>query len=110
MTDLGKKRAEELGLRLWSRSVDIYMADDIHKLLAEGVEVKLEEYFPTGWHITQDGGGTKALIIGITPIVEKSREEKMEELLREAFSLPRPLAIDRVDLWFERAKDLLNNK
>lgn len=93
---LGKKRADELGLKLSRESRDAfdrYLADDIHKLLGEAREVF--QYKPGGmsgdWsHVIDEefGGARKyanqALVIGIRPIKQESREQKMEALLSEA--------------------------
>ncbi len=108
---LGEKRAKELGLEMWTvfdctetvknalgdrrtskcpRCKDAwlsYRADDIHRLLGEGVEMHgdsdeftLSEFRSTACMRDADMGNSRALLIGIRPLVQESEERK---LLRE---------------------------
>lgn len=85
--ELGKQRAKELGLvgGLDSRFQEyaFYQADDIHKLLGEGVEVGRYKagLSMSAWAISHmDHAEETALLIGIRPIVQEAEERK---LLRE---------------------------
>lgn len=99
--ELGKLRAEELGL-LEARPVTFtphgwYRADDIHKLLGEGVEVLGEEdtdksicaskWFEWSPGITDKESDHKALLIGIRPIKAESEERKLLRELVEAIDI-----------------------
>lgn len=116
--DIGKKRAKELGLKVWYKlyfskrneiiGVNLYKAEDIHKLLAGASEVF------SSWHENARGNTTitdtwkttyhdnksaryKALLIGSKPI----KKETAEDLLREVLSvLPNDL--------HERARKVLD--
>lgn len=102
--ELGKKRAEELGLKLITlhsygggassapyaqhTTQDRYLADDIHRLLGEGVEAVGNKYCDDWWAKPmaqellpklKDVG----LIIGIRPIVQESEERKLLRKLSE---------------------------
>ncbi len=81
--ELGEQRAKELGLKTHPDPEPSYYADDIHKLLGEGVEVEnpsddkdtacqrwsLSEYSIKGY------GKQQGLLIGIRPINPPSRVE-----------------------------------
>lgn len=112
---LGKKRAKELGLN--NSQSGGYYADDIHLLLGSANEAfgfKFGKCPELDWR-TQNINRTidqrhpecshKALLIGIRPIKQKSREEKLESILREL--------LDN-DTWNvdtqARAKAILNEK
>lgn len=84
--ELGKQRAEELGLKIGA--IDgkkcFYDIDDIHKLLGEAEETfaqisKGDEHLSTYW-MKEEHHTHQALLIGIRPIVQESEERK---LLRE---------------------------
>ncbi len=90
--ELGKRRARELGLCHPAgggfTSGQIYDADDIHRLLGEGIEIgayRTDENFGNDrWKCDEYSCGRrthKALLIGIRPIVKESREQRMEKLL-----------------------------
>lgn len=87
LDDIGKRRAEELGLKtdmgVW------YPANDIHQLLSEGIEVFGNQFKmdggtgDLGWCCDEEKRSADthhALLIGIKPIVQESEERK---LLRE---------------------------
>lgn len=121
--DLGIKRARELKLRWISypeliampevegRYCGAYRADDVHALLGAGEELfaQLPERGGALWSQYRAGVDTHtALLIGIRPIAQPTREEQALELLREV--------VDRVDHGWgavgagtlvERAKALL---
>lgn len=94
--ELGKKRAEELGLTNivmakgpFAPTYDCYLASDIHKLLGEGIDLygnkncrHWDDHAPPETDI-EAGVTHKALLIGIRPIVQESEERK---LLREFVS------------------------
>lgn len=83
--ELGKKRAEELGLTNCAENVGSYKADNIHKLLGEGVETF---GYASKWDWGRyevckdryDQPNHQALLIGIRPIAKESQERA---LLRE---------------------------
>lgn len=85
----GKKRAEELGLKLapWAdRDKTFYPSDDIHKLLGEGVNV-VGSYNPDTNQVTSTFGQVQAkkdhdqaLLIGIKPIVKDTAEGLLQEI------------------------------
>ncbi len=103
---LGSKRAEELGLReyegsiryrdgrCWTseRAYQLYKGDDIHKLLGEGVEVWSHingTHKPAYWGPLENGQFNDThcgLTIGIRPLVQESREQKLERMARELLS------------------------
>lgn len=85
--EIGKKRVEELGLNSYGiiqinplSNNRYYLADDIHKLLGEGMEAFDDDNWSAWTPDRRDGSKNKALLIGIKPIVQESEERK---LLRE---------------------------
>lgn len=102
--ELGKQRASELGLesihKCWKTLgtpmlmdvhgsiTEFYYADDIHKLLGEGVLLHEDV---GGWYdpkskVPFSEAKRQAMLIGFRPIVQESREQKLENMLR--FLLP----------------------
>ena len=84
--ELGKKRAEEIGLKTCCRYIygstsplsyigeqEVYSIDDIHRLLGAGQGYRFPEVNPTH----------EGLLIAIRPIVPETREQKLEGILRE---------------------------
>lgn len=109
--ELGRKRAEELGIECVAASGFKYYYDsnDIHKLLDEGVEAHGGKYCLGGeWSFVGHKSGEsshQALLIGIRPIIQESEERR---LLREFIQ-------ESVDgIWstglLERAKRLLKGE
>lgn len=87
--ELGKKRAEELGLKPFFREPDYYSADDIHRLLGEGVEAIGNRGCDDWWanpmaQETMPKLKDAGLIIGIRPIVQESEERKLLRRLANA--------------------------
>lgn len=113
--ELGKKRAEELGLTRGPFSNShLYLADDIHKLLGEGVWSKGRIHKDGEWTFggyLDEAVTHKALLIGIRPIVQESEERK---LLRELVNN----ILDNYDSWkappaadlVQKAKRLLDGE
>lgn len=91
--ELGKKRAEELGLK-WQRMIDIemYYADDIHKLLGDGQEVhnfmalgnrKSMWYESTAMSLLSTPDWEEiGLVIGVRPIHKDTAESLLRELMK----------------------------
>ena len=124
MTDLelGKKRAEELGLKSLtthynygapSNTQITYAADDIHALLGAGVEVvgsynsDTKQITSTFGQILAKKDHDQALLIGIQPIKKATREERALGLLQELVSRWNPETVD-YDPIMGRAKALLS--
>lgn len=120
----GEERAKELGLRIKPKSLTysgtsdgFYEADDIHKLLGEGVEMSGFDRQSNGgiWDMSEMVCGQgqpshthKAIMISIRPIVTDTAESLLRELVDalEASIQMRTAQIDRRGL-VDRAKKLL---
>lgn len=124
--ELGKKRAEELGLRhqrLHLNTTDVYFADDIHKLLGNGVEVRGGGHYmspksgPTirSWSapclFDQESDDHSALLIGIKPITPPSEERQIIQAMVNSWdSSDKPItpefvqSIDRARGWLAKEK------
>lgn len=119
---LGKKRAEELGLKLGAvdGNRSFYDKDDIHKLLGEACYMSCRPSPGGYWQALQPsqmetypGDTHQALLIGIKPIVQESEERKLlREILDtitakiwrgDQWSIP----VDYFDRYVEKAKALL---
>lgn len=135
MTDileLGKLRAKELSLYTDTHSAryiyadggaegssrDWYLADAIHKFLGSMTELDLT----TGWTgklavpgygVHGESHSTRLLAIGIHPIATESEERKLIRaglsMMTDHGKLPERTAYE-IDLWVERAKQLLERK
>lgn len=87
--ELGKQRAEELGLKLeWqavtARTVSYYREDDIHKLLGEGVETYTHDQTQSNFNTRKFGNDNMiALQIGVRYIKQETREEQLTKALKE---------------------------
>lgn len=122
--ELGKKRAEELGLELIFKAYEIktYLADDIHRLLGEGVEVQGSQFSldggtgNMGWCCDEEPMSTdthKALLIGIRSIFQESEARKLlreicSQLANNDFYLFKQDDPKTVRNLFEKAKRLLS--
>lgn len=88
--ELGKKRAEELGLETPSKDIilarsEVYLAEGVHRLLGEGQSIygHVKDGVPNWWGPHENNAFQdthQALLIGIRPIVQESEERR---LLRE---------------------------
>ncbi len=118
--ELGRKRCEELGLKTHPDPEPSYYADDIHYLLGDGVEV-VGTYDRTLNHISSTFGQIQskkdydsALLIGIRPIKQPSREEQLEELVRELIEREKNSYSEnpkyKLNDWLAKAKSLLERK
>lgn len=108
--ELGKQRAKELGLKAQqvfryyngpgtgTDLTEFYETGDIHKLLGEAQIVfnsEHDSWHEFGWRPEAAPGCDKAvpadthqaLLIGIRPIVQESREQKMAAVLSEWLNL-----------------------
>lgn len=97
MSDLGKKRAEELGLVMHTTTLPFnwYKADDIHQLLGEGLQLfgefieDIDEDgrtggdFQWGYKLKPEKNDTRtALLIGNRPIVKDTAESLLAEIVK----------------------------
>lgn len=82
--------ATEKNLDMWFEE----NVEPVNKVLSEGVEVRGPFTTFKSWEVpfTHLGSELKALLINIQPIKQQSREEKLEELVKEF-----------TDLWDEKA-------
>lgn len=88
--ELGKQRAEELGLTRMVNSIvtewPYYLKDDIHKLLGEGVEVGRYKagLSMSAWSRSHmDHAEETALLLGIRPTAQESAEKILKDLILE---------------------------
>lgn len=114
--ELGRKRAEELGL-MWvnkdgspmrfNQEPIFYHADYIHKLLGEADNLWIVNSYITDTrtaHLAQPVDSTHtALLIGIKPIVRDTAESLLREMLNFG-------SVDKSESFYERAKALLGEK
>lgn len=113
--ELGKRRAEELGLREVILS-PYYHAEDIHRLLGEGLETfSLYSGVDTWWGpLDNDDDTHQALLIGIRPIAQESEERKhlrrLVTLLEVNATTISPTAMAHLNEAIERAKRFLSEK
>lgn len=115
---LGKKRAEELGLQMScdpGRFGAFYQADDIHKVLGEGVYTSCRQNELEYWQALQPskaevypGDTHQALLIGIKPIVIDSAEQLIKDLAGHAnYQYQDGKWAINAKYWIDRAKALL---
>ena len=106
--ELGKKRAEKIGLKTCCRYIygstsplsyigeqEVYSIDDIHRLLGAGQGYRFPEVNPTH----------EGLLIAIRKIVPETSEDLYKNLLREMIEI-----VDyspKMAEFFKRAKELL---
>lgn len=110
--NLGKQRAEELGLERFNYAAAdrLYRADDVHKLLGEGVVTYTRSETKSNFNRVRFGDDDMvALQVGIRPIVQETREQKMEALLRQVVRTDDEAWYISKE-WYDRAKDLLEGK
>lgn len=120
----GAEIASEIGLKVHTHSAitgyeapggglvpprDWYLAETMHRLLVEGLEVYSGENIFRAkevWGVSQDLNmhTDKALLIAIRPIVQESREQKMEALLKEMLTFG---MTEKSESFYARAEALL---
>lgn len=90
--ELGKRRAQDLGLEITrdiTASFDVYRAEDIHRLLGEGVEAIGNKGCDDWWANPMKKEALPkvkdvGLIIGIRPIVQEQESERTaKDILRD---------------------------
>ena len=100
--ELGKKRAEEIGLKpqleinfssshglmmgpktFVEGKIYAYHADDIHRLLGNGVEMFTDHKCIAPNQIMTSMCTHKSLLVAIRPFKPETREQKLEGILRE---------------------------
>lgn len=105
--ELGRKRCEELGLKFFIYATDwnkaVYLANNIHKVLGEGVETRCNKY-GGDVHIETAHPTHQALLIGIKPIVRDTAIGLVREMVESGDE--RSWSHD----WFKRARALLGEK
>lgn len=83
----GRKIAEGIGLKRYSNGMyDSYDAADIHRLLGEGVEKFGRGGLYQGlWtdRLSLGSDTHKGILIAIRPIVQETREQRLEKALKE---------------------------
>lgn len=114
---LGKKRAEELGLKLGAvdGNRSFYDKDDIHKLLGEACYMSCRPSPGGYWQALQPsqmetypGDTHQALLIGIKPIVRDSAEQLIKDLAGHAnYQYQDGKWAINAKYWIDRAKALL---
>lgn len=109
--ELGKKRAEELGLRhhgLHLNTTDVYFADDIHRLLGEGTEYSFDLRILGGLQVNAINPQFEGIMIGIKPITPPSEERQIIQAFVNAWDQgtgnEQSYAISRAKGWLERNK------
>lgn len=116
--ELGKRRAEELGLQLHlSPLIDNgYRADEIHHLLGGAKEVfdaksaDGKKYNGTWFEHGTHTSDNTALLIGIRPIVRESDERLLLHEIIEEMKTWSNRSPDKLGLLIIKAKRLLENK
>ncbi len=113
-SDLGKKRAEELGLKESTRGH--YSATDVHKLLRTGTEVfgyqtsepTVSRFYQTkAWQMLNPDPELNALVIGVRPIHQDTAEGLLKMLTKIGAA---SYASDEVVELIRRAEKLLGIK
>lgn len=118
--EIGRKRAEELGLKCHAvnHSINLaYACADIHRLLGEAVEMYGWQNNGVGAIKWSDSSYAEvdshaALLIGTRPVKQPSREEEMASLLCEMLSFMDASLVSfaGLDRFKNRAKLLLERK
>lgn len=110
--ELGMKRAKDLGLNRGPfSSSELYLANDIHRLLSEGVESTCEKngIVWTSYSGPPSSTGTHfGLLIGLRPIIQESEEKKLlREIVKYNTCIITGTPVFPSSDWIERAKRLL---